>query len=149
MKRKRVLPPIYLLVAIVAMVALHFLLPVMRIVPLLWSLLGFIPLACGIGIEIIADNALRAAKTTVKPFEQSTALVTSGVYGISRHPMYLGFVLILIGIAVMMGSLTPFIVILPFVIVMDRGFISVEERMLEERFGKVWLEYKHRVRRWL
>jgi protein-S-isoprenylcysteine O-methyltransferase Ste14 len=149
MKRKAVLPPIYLYAALVVMVALHFLFPVKRIIPFPWDLLGLMPLVLGIALNIIADKAFRVAKTTVKPFQESAALITDGVYRISRHPMYLGFVLILFGLAVLLGSLTPFIIIPIFAIVMDRVFIVVEERMLAEKFGQAWLDYKARVRRWV
>lgn len=149
MNSKRVLPPTYLLVSIVAMAALHLLLPVMTVIPLPWNVLGVIPLALGIVINIIADNALHKADTTVKPFEESTALVTSGAYRISRHPMYLGFVLVLIGVAILLGSLSPCVVILIFAILMDQVFIKVEERMLEARFGGEWRAYKHKTRRWI
>jgi protein-S-isoprenylcysteine O-methyltransferase Ste14 len=149
MKSKQVLPPTYLLVSIVAMVVLHFLLPVTTIIPLPWNVIGIIPLALGIAINIVADSALHKADTTVKPFEESAALVTSGVYRISRHPMYLGFVLILIGVAILVGSLMPYIVIPIFAVLMDRVFIQVEERMLEARFGEAWLGYKRQTRRWI
>jgi len=150
MQNKKVLPPTYLLISIVLMVALHFLHhPTMSVIPLSWNIFGIIPLVLGIAINIIADNALHKAKTTVKPFEESTTLVTSSVYRISRHPMYLGFVLILVGVAIVLGSLTPFVVIPIFAILMDVVFIQVEERMLEQKFGQVWLEYKRKVRRWI
>jgi len=63
--------------------------------------------------------------------------------------MYLGFVLILLGLAVLLGSLTPFIVVPIFAAVIDRVFIVVEEQMLANRFGQAWLDYKSRVRRWI
>jgi protein-S-isoprenylcysteine O-methyltransferase Ste14 len=149
MKRKPVLPPTYLLGAIIMMVAFHFVLPVARIIPFPWQLIGALPLALGAALNIIADKAFRDAKTTVKPFQESAALVTDGVYRISRHPMYLGFVLILLGLAILLGSLTPFFIVAIFAVVMDRVFIVVEERMLAEKFGRVWLDYKAKVRRWM
>lgn len=149
MKRKPVLPPTYLWAAMIVMVALHFVFPVERIIPFPWDLFGALPLALGAALNIIADKAFRDAKTTVKPFQESAALVTDGVYRISRHPMYLGFVLILLGLAVLLGSLTPFFVVPIFAVVMDRVFIEVEERMLAEQFGRVWLDYKAKVRRWM
>jgi protein-S-isoprenylcysteine O-methyltransferase Ste14 len=63
--------------------------------------------------------------------------------------MYLGMVLILLGIAVLMGSLTPYAIVVVFTVLMDMIFIRVEEKMLEEKFGKVWLEYAQKVRRWV
>jgi len=144
-----VLPPTYLFIAIAIMVVLHFVFPVGKFIVFPWRLLGAIPLALGILINLIADRAFKRHKTTVKPFEGSTLLITSGVFRFSRHPMYLGFVLILMGIAVFMGSLMPYAVIVVFAILMDIIFIRIEERMLEEKFGEAWLEYKEKVRRWI
>jgi protein-S-isoprenylcysteine O-methyltransferase Ste14 len=149
MKGKKVLPPTYLLVSIVIMLALHFLLPVPKIIPMPWNVLGIVPLACGIALNLAADKAFREVGTTVKPFEESKALLTSGVFRISRNPMYLGYELILIGIAIMLRSLTPYVVIPVFVVLMNRVFIRVEEQMLEEKFGPGWSEYGEKVRRWI
>ncbi len=149
MTSKRVLPPTYLLAFIVVMIALRFLLPMAMIVPFPWSLFGLVLLAAGILINLIADKAFTKANTTVKPFEESAVLITDGAFRISRHPMYLGFVLILIGIAVIMGTLSPFFAIPVFAALMDIVFIRVEERKLEEAFGRTWLEYKRGVRRWI
>jgi protein-S-isoprenylcysteine O-methyltransferase Ste14 len=143
------LPPAFLLISILTMTAVHLLAPVSRFIPLPWSLLGLVALAGGILINVVAERAFRRAGTTVKPFEDSAALITSGVYRLSRHPMYLGLVLILVGIAVLLGSLTPFFVIPAFAILLDRRFIVVEERMLGQRFGESWVEYKAGVRRWI
>jgi protein-S-isoprenylcysteine O-methyltransferase Ste14 len=133
----------------IVMVALHFLSPVERIIPFPWDLLGVLPLVLGAALNLIADKAFRDAKTTVKPFQESATLVTDGVYRISRHPMYLGFVLILLGLAILLGSLTPLLVVPIFAVVMDRVFIVIEERMLAEKFGQAWLDYKAKVRRWV
>ena len=149
MKDKKVLPPTYLLVAIVLMLALHFLLPVYKIVPTPWNLLGILPLACGIALNLIADKAFHQVQTTVKPFEESTALITTGVFRITRNPMYLGYLLILLGVALIVRSVIPYAVILVFAVLMDRVFIRVEEQMLEKQFGQDWLEYAQEVRRWV
>jgi len=149
MSDKRVLPPTYLFLAIVVMVMLHFLFPAVKVICFPWKILGAIPLVFGMVINIIASNAFDRIETTVKPFEESTTLITTGVFRISRHPMYLGMVFILIGIAILMGSLTPYTVIPVFAIVMDMVFIRVEEGMLEDKFAGSWLEYKDKVRRWI
>jgi protein-S-isoprenylcysteine O-methyltransferase Ste14 len=149
MKEGKVLPPTYLLIAIVLTLVLHFLLPVHKIVPTPWNVLGVVPLACGIALNLVADRAFQQAQTTVRPFEQSTVLITNGVFRISRNPMYLGYVLILVGVALIVRSMTPYAVVPVFAILMDRVFIRVEERMLEETFGQVWIEYAKKVRRWM
>lgn len=148
-RSKRALPPTYLLVALLIQVALHFGLPVMKVIPVPWNLIGIIPVICGVALNLIADQAFKKVGTTVKPFQESTELVTGGAYGISRHPMYLGYVLILAGVAVMLGSVTPFLVVPVFAVLMEVVFIRVEERMLEESFGEAWVGYKDAVRRWI
>lgn len=147
MKCKPSLPPTYLFISILIMVVLHFLFPVFKIILLPWSLLGILPLLFGLLINLIADRAFKRHSTTVKPFEKSTALITGGVFRLSRNPMYLGFVLILLGVAIFLGSLTPYIVVLGFVILMDVVFIRTEEQMLQSTFGEDWMQYKNKVRR--
>ena len=137
------------LIILAAMLLLHFLLPLGTIIPAPWCLLGLIPLALGIGVNLAADNAFHKAGTTVKPFEESAVLVTGGVYRISRNPMYLGFALILAGVAVLLGALSPWAGVPAFVLLVDRRFIAVEERMLAARFGTAWKEYAAAVRRWI
>ena len=63
--------------------------------------------------------------------------------------MYLGMVLMLMGVAALLGSLTPWLVIPPFAMVMTRLFIVHEERMMEEQFGNDYREYCEQVNRWL
>ncbi len=146
---KKILPPTYLFVAIVIMLTLHFLLPEAKVIAFPWNLLGVIPGTLGIVMNLIADRAFKKVGTTVKPYEESTRLIMNGVFRVSRHPMYVGFVLILLGIAIFVGSLTPYVVVIVFPILIDRIFIRVEERMLQETFGEAWLEYKKKVRRWI
>ena len=149
MKEKRVLPPTYLLTSILAMVGLHLTIPAGRFIPFLWRLSGIAPMGLGLSVAVIADRAFKKCKTTVEPFKVSTSLVRGGVFRISRNPMYLGFVLILIGIGLLMGSVAPFVVVPVFAVLMDVVFIRAEERMLEETFGPEWLDYKKKVRRWI
>ena len=143
------LPPTYVLLALLAMVALHFTFPWRRPVRLPWRLCGVVPLLLGIAVNLKADRAFNERATTVKPFQESAALVTDGVYAISRHPMYLGFVLVLLGVGLLLGSATPFAVVPVFAVLMDRVFIRAEERMMAATFGAAWEEYRSRVRRWL
>jgi protein-S-isoprenylcysteine O-methyltransferase Ste14 len=149
MKENRILPITYLLVALIVMLIFHFVIPTITLIPLPWNLLGLIPLVIGVLINLNADGALRKAGTTVKPFQESTALITTSVYRISRHPMYLGFIVLLSGVAILLGSLSPWVVIPIFALLMEVVFIRVEERMLEKKFGANWLAYKDKVRRWI
>jgi len=127
----------------------HLFFPLIRIVEYPWSLFGAFLIAAGIVLNIFADQSFKKSGTIVKPFEESAALVTNGVFRISRHPMYLGMVLILLGISFSLGSLITFLVCLIFSILMQVRFIDAEEKMLEKKFGQAWIEYKHNVRRWI
>jgi len=147
--KRRALPPTYLLGAIIGMAALHLLFPLKRIVPWPWSMLGALPLLAGIALNLVADADLKKHGTTVKPFEESASLVTTGAYRVCRHPMYVGFVMILVGLGVLLGSATPFLVVPPFVALMGVAFVRVEERMMEARFGDAWRAYKAKVGRWI
>jgi len=149
MKTKQIYPPTYVLIAIVVMLVLYFTFSGNKLIPLPWKLLGLVPLVIGVALNLIADGAFHKADTTVKPFQESAALLTDGVYRFSRHPMYLGFVLILIGAAILLGTLTPWAMIPIFVVLMEVVFIQVEERMLGEKFGPAWLAYKKKARRWI
>ena len=139
-RKKRILPPSYFFAALVLMAVLHFFFPVAQLVPYPWRLIGLAPLLVGFALELIADRAFKKHKTTVKPFQESAKLITDGVFRLSRNPMYLGLVLILAGIATLMGSLTPYGVIPVFAVLLDRVFVKVEQRMLEEKFREAWLQ---------
>jgi protein-S-isoprenylcysteine O-methyltransferase Ste14 len=146
---KKILPPTYFLLAIALAVVLHFLLPVHQLLVFPWRLLGLLPLAIGIVLNLLADQAFKKSNTTVKPFERSSALVTGGIFGVSRNPMYLGMILIVLGLALLFGSATPFVVVLVFGVVLHRAFVVREERMLEDTFGERFRQYRQRVRRWI
>lgn len=146
---KKILPPTYLLLAMIFILVLHFFLPVIELIDTPWNLLGAVPLVLGVVLNLVADRAFKEHNTTVKPFEESNALITDGVFQISRHPMYFGFVLVLVGIAILLGSLSIYSVVIVFTFLMDVLFIRAEEKMLEEKFGSAWHQYKARVRRWI
>jgi protein-S-isoprenylcysteine O-methyltransferase Ste14 len=146
---QKLMPPTYLLFAILLCIALHFLIPIMYIIPSAWNLLGLVPLLLGIWMNLSADRAFKQAGTTVKPFEESDSLIQGGVYRFSRNPMYLGFVGILLGISFLLRSVSPYLVVVVFAVLIDVMFIKVEERMLETKFGDEWGRYRSRVRKWI
>ncbi len=149
MDKHRHLPPTFLHAFLLLMAALHFILPGLRLLTPSWRLLGLLPFLVGVALNLTADRAFTEAGTTVKPFEESSVLLTKGPFAVSRHPMYLGMTLILLGIAILLGSLTPIFLVPLFAAAMHVVFVRGEERMLEDRFGRAWLTYKGRVRPWL
>jgi protein-S-isoprenylcysteine O-methyltransferase Ste14 len=146
---KRLYPPTYFLLALVSITVLHFVLPILKVIPFPWNLAGILPLAAGIVLNLLADRSFKKQGTTVKPFEESTALITSGVFRMTRHPMYVGMTLILAGLAIILGTLTPWVVVVLFALAMDMLFIRAEEPMMERTFGDAYRRYKAQVRRWI
>ena len=81
------------------MAALALFLPVADVLSWPWRALGVVAIAAGVWLNLAADRAFKARGTTVKPFERSSVLLTDGVFRITRNPMYLGMILILVGVA--------------------------------------------------
>jgi protein-S-isoprenylcysteine O-methyltransferase Ste14 len=131
------------------MILLHLLLPWRRIVAFPLTMIGMAPLVIGVGANLWADRQFKQARTTVKPFEKPTTLCTDGVFRFSRHPMYTGMVLILIGLAAVLGSVTPWLGVAGFIAVISWRFLPEEERAMEEVFGEAYRDYSRRVRRWI
>jgi protein-S-isoprenylcysteine O-methyltransferase Ste14 len=146
---RRLLPPAYFYLAIALMVLLRVLVPLWVLVRWPWNLIGLVPLVVGAALAVAGSRAFRQAGTTIRPFQTSAALVTSGLFSLSRNPMYLGMALGLAGIGLLLGAASPFLVLPVFVLLLDRRFIAVEERMLAETFGASYAAYRRRTRRWL
>ena len=147
-KPKRILAPVYFLAAILSMAALHFLLPIARILPAAYSS-GGVLILIGMSLILWAVRLLARAGTTIKPFEASTKMIVAGPYRWSRNPIYLGMAMILLGIGLALGTLTPFAILPLFVWLIQKNFIAHEEAMLDKSFGPAYAEYKKRIRRWL
>lgn len=146
---KKIMPTTWLLVAILLVLALHFVIPGPKVIPAGWNLLGILPVVIGVTLNMVADKDFHRANTTVKPFQVSSALLTGGVFRLSRNPMYLGFVLILFGLAFLLRTVSPYLVVVVFAIFIDRVFIQGEEEMLSRDFGVDWEAYCKKTRRWL
>lgn len=108
-------------------------------------------LGLGAAISVAGVIAFRRARTTVNPMDPaaSTAIVSRGVYGFTRNPMYLGFLFALCGWALLVGHLLAVPVIAAFVAYMTRFQIVPEERALRAKFGPPYEDYLRRVRRWI
>jgi len=149
MKSRKVLPPVYFLIYLIAAVGLHWAFPIARIVPEALRLWGVAPLAAGFAVMSWAAMLFKAKGTAIKPFEQSTTLVLGGPYRFTRNPMYLGLVLMLVGVALLLGSLAAFLSPIAMFVTLRGLFIPGEEHMLEQTFGQPYRDYIQRVRRWI
>jgi protein-S-isoprenylcysteine O-methyltransferase Ste14 len=112
---------------------------------------AFLCFLTGFAIALAGLLEFLRAKTTVNPLkpEAATAIVTSGIYGYSRNPMYVGLLFALIGWAVWISHPLAFALLPFFVLYMNRFQIEPEERALSAKFGTRFSDYTHSVRRWL
>ena len=143
------LPPSYFNTSVILMIALHLIFPLKTIIISPYKYFGLLLLLLGFLMNIWASEYFKKVQTTIKPFQESSHLVTDGLFKYSRHPMYLGMVIALLGLFFLLGSMTPFIIIPVFVYLIKKKFIQVEEKALEEKFGKQYLAYKKKVRCWI
>lgn len=113
--------------------------------------LAVILIAVGTTLIVAARIALNRAGTTWHPKEpgRTTALVSSGVYGLSRNPIYLGMEIILLSWAVILASPAAALVSALFVLYVDRFQIRPEELTLSVALGQPYRDYARRVRRWI
>lgn len=116
-----------------------------------WFGWGASVVGIGVAVAIAGVIEFRRARTTVDPMrpERASALVSSGIYRVTRNPMYLGFALILVGWIVALRCLPALPIAAVFVLYLDRVQIPPEEAALQACFGSAFDEYASRVRRWL
>lgn len=105
----------------------------------------------GLGILLAGVLAFRQARTTVDPLapERASEIVSNGVYGFSRNPMYLGMACLLAAWAAWLDRWPAWLGVAAFAVWITRFQIVPEERILEQKFGEPYAEYKRQVRRWI
>ena len=117
------IPPVYFVASAAVMLFLHLGLPWTRLVHLPWRWLGLLLILSGVALAVAGERAFKRAGTAVLPFTEPSALVTTGPFVFTRNPMYLGLVLCLLGWAVLLGSLVPFVVVPAFFALIHFRFV--------------------------
>ena len=145
-----ILPPpvIYVLFLAVAWL-LEWLIPIALPQNLWTHYIGWGLIDAGVLLMLWAGLLMLWRKTTVNPYGKPARLLEEGPFRISRNPIYLADSLIYCGIALLWGSLWPWLLLPAVVISMQRGVIVHEERLLTQLFGDDYRRYCGRVRRWL
>ena len=142
-------PPILTLIHIATAYLLTWLIPIPLVVPQALRLVGFGLVVIGILFGGAAFYAFGKAHTTLDPHGSVSTIVSQGIYRFVRNPIYLAFLLMLIGFPLNSGSVWGIVLAPVFVVTMNRWVIEKEEAYLEKKFGDVYNSYKSRVRRWL
>lgn len=128
---------------------MYFLPPICPLVVPFYLILSVIALAFIIGAMSLMS--FYQAKTTITPINpnKTSALVTDGIYRFTRNPMYLSLALLLCAWAMYLSHLLAWVGLPLFVCIINYLQIIPEEKVLEEKFGQNYLQYKKQVRRWI
>jgi protein-S-isoprenylcysteine O-methyltransferase Ste14 len=148
-KKRRIIPPVYLLLTLVLMWLTNRYFPIYQYAQPPFAYSGIILILFGIVMAAISAGMFKKAETGIEPFDEATTLVTRGFYRYTRNPMYLGMFLMLLGVAILLGSTGALLPVVLFVLVIRYNFVAGEERFLEAAFGRKYLDYKDKVRRWI
>lgn len=141
-------PPVWLLAFLALAWAQAALVPLPLAGPWIETAGAAIALA-GAALMAAALPAFLTARTTVIPHREPAALITGGIYRLTRNPIYLGDLLILAGL-VLRAQAWPSLVLVPlFVLVMNRRFIEPEEARLRAAFGPAYTAWAANTRRWI
>jgi protein-S-isoprenylcysteine O-methyltransferase Ste14 len=139
----------YFLFLLVLAIVSHLVFPVRVLLqpPLTWF--GILIIGAGLILAFRVRALFLQNRTTLSPYESPLVLITTGPFRHSRNPVYLAMAVILFGSAVLMGTLSPFVFPVLFIVVIEVLFIPDEERRLDEIFGEEYRQYKREVRRWI
>ena len=114
-----------------------------------WGLpLGFIVIFAAVSIKLFAVREMVQVKTNLNIRKPANDIATSGPYSVSRNPLYIGMILLNIGIGCIVNSLWIFLLSAGLAAALQKAVIEPEETYLEKKFGDKYLRYKARVRRW-
>lgn len=131
------------------MLGLHLKIPVSELVARPFNWMGLLLIGAGLCGANWHARLFRRLGTNINTFGEPGTLTTDGLFRRTRNPMYLGMVVSLIGVACVLGSLSPLVGPLAFFVLANFWYIPFEERAMSMKFGSQYAEYQRAVPRWL
>ncbi len=110
---------------------------------------GFVFSAIALPLLVISLRQFFVTKNSLITIKPAYSLQTSGVYRMTRNPMYLGLANVYLAFTFFMGSWWNIILFPVLIVIVQEYIIKREERYLTRRFGQTYVSYRDRVRRWL
>jgi protein-S-isoprenylcysteine O-methyltransferase Ste14 len=130
------------------MTLFYLCLPQWNIILFPYNLLGLVVSVFGFSIMSKARDLFKKNQTTFT-YNQASKLVTDGIFSKSRNPMYIGMIVLLLGIGITFTNILSVTTTFVFILLIHFISIPTEEKMMEDLFGQEYLEYKKKVRRWI
>lgn len=146
---QRLLPPHLFVLCGISSLAIGLLLPVVGPAALPFRLIGVPVLIAGVLLTVRSASHFERAETNIKTFDDPGVLVGTGPFRFSRNPMYLGFTVALVGLSLIVASLSAFAGPALFWLLADRWYIPFEERRMAAAFGPAYRQYRSMVPRWI
>ncbi len=147
---KKILPPFLFVLFVFAMGLTCWWTGSNHQLPYPYYLLGVPIVIAGLVLAKSGKKLFTERSVNVMTFDDPTGLVTDGVFKYTRNPMYLGFVIAMLGFAVIMGaSLSSLLLTLVFFVITDRWYVVFEEKKMRAKFGEDYEAYCQNVRRWI
>jgi protein-S-isoprenylcysteine O-methyltransferase Ste14 len=147
---QKLLPPILFIMFVVSILLAFWLLDEIRYVPYPYNLSGIPLVLLGIRMAYSGKKLFKKVRTNINTFHEPDILVTEGLYEKTRNPIYLGFVIALLGVAFLsQGTVSSFLMVFLFILITDKWYIKYEETILKKKFGTDYIEYCKRTRRWI
>ena len=138
-----------MLLAILDVYLIDWFIPSMTVLESPWNNAGFVFIVLGITIVLWCALQFLKHKTTIHPGHTPTNLITTGIYGFSRNPIYFAMAVIIAGCCIQTGNLVTFPIVLIFVGIITELFITPEERILKDEFGEDYTTYCLSTSRWV
>jgi len=152
--RKIILPPVVLLFCVVCIIVSDIFLPGSHSLKQVWisgtlNKFGFIIIALGVFLPVWGAIIFKQVETNLIPYKSPDKMVTKGPFAFTRNPMYLGMLLVLIGMALIYGTYGALLFPALYFAVANWWFIPFEEGKMAAVFGDAFTDYKNKVRRWI
>ena len=148
-KKFRIKPPYIAIILLFLSFLVDYLLPQFRFIFGKYRYIGSLILIFGLSITFYSFYLFKKNKTPIIPGQKPKFMVAQGTYKFTRNPMYLGVTIALLGFSLYFGNLLSLLSPIIFFLIMNYYFVPFEEELLEKIFGKKYLDYKKKVRRWI
>ena len=147
---KKILPPGLFMIFVVVMGVICWGIGSPHNVIYPYTLTGLPLIFAGLLLAMVGKRLFQRIGTNIMTFEKPEVLVTEGIYQYSRNPMYLGFVIAMLGFFLLMGAaISSFLLAGLFIMIVDKWYIVFEEQAMVSKFGLAYEEYCRQVRRWI